>query len=223
MSHKGKRTKVLIVDDHNLVRSGFRALLEEMRDETGLEVIGEATDGQSAIKSAREFKPDIVLMDLRLPDMSGIEATRKILSELPGARVIALSVYIEPRFVTEMMSAGACGYLPKDCTTGEFREAIETVTAGGHYLGRSIAPHVADQMSGPEGDAAARGLSDLTNREKELLSLLGAGLTVKEAAAKLNLSIHTVYAHRKNIMAKLGIASSAELMRFLIRSGLTPF
>ena len=212
------RISVLIVDDHNLVREGFRSLLEEYDD---IDVAGDAPCGRSALEKARELKPDVILMDIRMPGLSGLDSTRLILSELPATRVLGLSMHLDHHYVTEMLEAGASGYLLKDCPSEELVDAIREVMRGGVYLSKKASESVVGKyISGPEGESRV-GMSSLTTREREIASLIAEGLAVREIAERLSLSIHTIHTHRKRIMTKLNLGSNAEITRFAIREGLT--
>jgi len=207
--------KILLVDDHRIVREGIRSLLE---DDPDLEVIAEAEDGRQAVQLARELSPDVVILDVAMPDLNGIEATRQIVADVPGTRVIALSMYCAKRFVAEMFKAGASGYLPKDCASSEMVLAIRDVVANRTYLSPRIAGDVLkDYASG----AGSTEVSALAPREREVLQMLAEGKTTKQIALHINLSVKTVETYRERIMKKLGINSLAELTKYAIREGLT--
>jgi DNA-binding NarL/FixJ family response regulator len=211
-------TTILLVDDHRVLRRGLRALLS---DEPPLEVIGEAGDGREGIELARELAPDVVVMDVAMPGLNGATATRRIIEESDSARVIALSMHSDRRYVSEMLAAGASGYLLKSCETEELVLAIKTVAAGRTYLSPEIAGEVVHGYvhgRSPDDRTAA---PDLSGREKEVLQLLAEGRTSKEIAHDLHVSPKTVTAHRQNIMDKVGIRSVAELTKYAIREGLT--
>lgn len=209
---------VLIVDDHKIIRDGLRALLEKASD---LSVAGEAENGRQAVATALKLKPNVVVMDVGMRDLNGIEATRQLLRELPGTLVIALSMHADSKFVGRMLQAGARGYLLKDCAFEELIGAIRTVRAGRVYLSPGVASVVVEafvqQMDGVEPDKGTQ----LTSREREILQLLAEGKSTKAAAASLSVSAKTIETHRKNIMDKLGLSSTAELTKFAIREGIT--
>jgi DNA-binding NarL/FixJ family response regulator len=210
--------KVLLADDHKIVRDGLRNLLEKDQD---IEVAGEAEDGREALQLARKLSPDVVIMDIAMPDLNGIEATRQILSEIQDVKVVALSMHSDKRFVSEMLKAGASAYLLKDCAFEELITAIRTIMKGKIYLSPGIAGVVIEDYirKGTKKDSSVFSL--LSDREREVLQLMAEGRTTKEVAAHLNVSIKTVETHRTNIMTKLDIHSIAELTKYAIREGLT--
>jgi len=212
------KIRILLVDDHKIVRDGLRKLLEK---EQALLVAGEAEDGRSAIKAVRELRPDVVIMDVAMPDLNGIEATRQLVADRPDLKIVALSTHSERKFVTEMLKAGAAAYLLKDCAFEELVTAIQTVVKGKIYLSPGIAGVVIENYvrNAPSVDKSVFSL--LSDREREVLQLMSEGKTTKEIAAHLNVSIKTVETHRTNIMTKLDIHSIAELTKYAIREGLT--
>jgi DNA-binding NarL/FixJ family response regulator len=209
--------RILIADDHKIVREGLRTLLQNRGD---IEVIGEADNGRTVVALAAELRPDIIIMDVAMPDLNGIEATRQITGGRVAAKVLALSMHSDSRFVTRMLQAGAQGYLLKDCAFEELALAIDTIVGDGVYLSpgvtgvvvRDYVQHLA------EGDA---GIAALSPREREVLQLVAEGLTTKDIAGKLHISVKTVETHRKQIMDKLEIRSVAELTKYAVREGLT--
>ena len=210
--------RVLLAEDHKIVREGLRSLLEKQPD---MEVIAEAGDGREALRLVRETSPNIVIMDVVMPELNGIEATRQIVAKAPGVKVIALSMYSDARFVTGMLSAGASGYILKDCALDELILAIHTVAADQTHLSPAISRIVVrdyiDHLDGRRPSA----LSHLTAREREVLQLLAEGTTAKKIAYELHLSVKTIETHRTQIMDKLDIHSLAELTKYAIREGLT--
>ncbi|MFO8006924.1 MAG: response regulator transcription factor [Candidatus Brocadiia bacterium] len=210
--------RVLVADDHRIVREGLGALIEELPN---MEVVGEARDGRTAMRLVEELVPDIVLMDVAMPDLNGIEATRKIASEHPLVKVIALSMHSESQFVARMLEAGASGYMLKEGAFEELAAAIEEVSAGHTYLCPMIAgPLVEDYLRRLDG---SQDMDDpLSPREREVLQLLAEGLTTRQIARRLDISPKTVETHRARIMDKLDIRSIAELTKYAIRQGLTP-
>lgn len=211
--------KVLLVDDHKLMRIGLRSLIEKQSD---MDVVAEAQDGREAIAMSAQLKPDVVIMDIGMPNLNGIEATRQILAEHPTARIIALSMHSDRRFVSGMLEAGALGYLLKDCAFEELIHAIKTIMNNQTYLSPDITGVVIQdyirQLSAEETSA----FGVLTAREREVLQLLAEGKTTKQIASLLYVSAKTVETHRSQIMEKLKIHSVAELTKFAIREGLTP-
>jgi len=210
--------KVLLADDHKIIREGLRALLEKER---GIEVVGEASDGRAIIKMIEKYSPDVVLMDISMPDTNGIEATRKIIEKNPKIKIIALSMHSDRRFVADMLSAGASGYLLKDCAMEELGRAIRTVISDHVYLCPSVAKIVAEGFVQKPGRSGTTIRTILTPRELEVLQLLVEGKATKEIAFHLNVSIKTVETHRKNISEKLDIHTIAELTKYAVREGLT--
>ena len=210
--------KILIADDHQIVRQGLRLLIEE---EPGMEVVGEAENGRDAVQLAQEKRPHVVIMDISMPDLNGMEATRQMLAALPEVRVIALSMHSDRHFVRGMLEAGASAFLLKDCAFEELDDAIRAVTANKTYLSPGITGVVIEGYLGfhPAGEITASSL--LTAREREVLQLLAEGWSTKETASRLCVSIKTVETHRKRIMEKLNIHSVAELTKYAIREGLT--
>ncbi len=208
--------KILLVDDHAIIRQGLHSLLEK---ETEMEVIGEAEDGRKALYLVRELEPDIVVMDITMPNLNGINATRQIVSDHPKVKIIALSIHSNKRFVTDMLKAGASGYILKDCLFDEFVKSIHTVAGGETYLSPKIAGVVVSDYV--EHLTSNRSISILTVREHEVLQLLAEGKSTKMIALELHVSIKTVEANRRQIMEKLNIHSIAELTKYAIREGLT--
>jgi len=211
-------TKVLIADDHQIVRQGLRTLLEKEPD---LKVVAEAEDGRSTVRLARETQPEVIIMDVAMPDLNGIEATRQIVSELPKAKVIALSMYADRRFVVNMLKAGASGYLLKDCAFEELTRAIRAVLAHKTYLSPGVSDIVVkDYMTG--GSALETSVfSVLTPREREVLQLMSEGKSTNQIAYCLHVSVKTIETHRQQVMHKLKMHSVAELTKYAIREGLT--
>ena len=211
--------KIVVVDDHGIVRDGLRLLMEQQDD---MEVIDEAADGREAVELVRKLKPDVVLMDVTMPGLNGIEATRQIVREDPNVKVLALSGYSNKGFVTDMLKAGASGYILKDSLAGELIRAINAVTSGQRYLCPKVAGIVVDDYIHAGKPESYKPLLDrLTGKERELLQLLAENKSSKEAARLLHVSVKTVDARRRELMHKLGISGIAELTKFAIREGLT--
>ncbi len=205
--------KVLIVDDHKIVRDGLRILIDKQND---MKVVAEAEDGQVAIKLAKKLLPDIVIMDITMPGMNGIDATRRIISENPAIKIIALSMHSDKRFVTGMLDAGASGYLLKDCAFNELAGAIRRVSANHLY----ISPGIPDAVADSANSIQSRRPSTLTKREGEILRLLADGKTTRQIAAVLKISSSTIQTHIRNIMLKLDLSSTAELIKYALKEGI---
>jgi DNA-binding NarL/FixJ family response regulator len=209
---------ILVADDHKIFREGLRALIDRQK---GMRVVAEAEDGRRAVRLAEELSPDVVVMDVSMPQLNGFEATRQIVERVSGVRVLALSMHSEEPYVGEMLSAGASGYLLKDCAFEELADAIETVMSGRVYLSPDITARVVEdyvaQYAAPRPAAPSR----LTGREREVVQLLAEGKAVKEIADLLSLSAKTVETHKNRVMKKLSLASIAELTKWAIRAGLT--
>jgi DNA-binding NarL/FixJ family response regulator len=208
---------ILIADDHRLLREGLRALLE--RD--GFQVVAEADNGRSAVRLAKQLQPDIVITDIAMPDLNGIEATRQISVEAPRSKVLALSMHTESGFVLGILEAGASGYLLKDAAFEELSVAIKAVLKGQIYLSPAIASVVVRQSLGRLGSKVRSQQANLSKREREVLQLIAEGNSTKEIAATLYVSAKTVETHRKQIMGKLDIHSVAGLTKYAVREGLT--
>ncbi|MEW6327251.1 MAG: response regulator transcription factor [Thermodesulfobacteriota bacterium] len=208
---------ILLVDDHTIVREGIRALLEKRPD---MKVLGEADNGRTAVRLARELRPDVILMDVAMPGLNGIEATRQIMNEAPDVKVLALSIHSDRRLVLGMLKAGASGYLLKDCTFAELIRAVKCVKDNQTYLSPTIAHIVVKDYLHKMSEAEFSIFSALTNREREVAQLMAEGKTTKQIASALHVSTKTVETHRQQIMKKLKIHSIAELVKLAIREGL---
>lgn len=211
-------TRILLVDDHRMVREALRGLIDTAAE---LTVVGEAGDGREALEHARRLRPDVVVIDVDMPELNGVEATRQLKQQLPRIRVLALSMHGAGRYVTRMLEAGATGYMLKDCAFDELAAAIATVADGRVYLGPAITDvvvrdYVQRLASEPGGAHAA-----LSPREREVLQLLAEGQSTRDVATRLYVSVKTIETHRKNMMDRLGIHSLAELTKYAIREGLT--
>lgn len=211
-------TRILISDDHSIMREGLRALVE---GRPGMTVVGEAENGRRAVELAAELRPDVVIMDVTMPELGGVEATRRITGVRPETRVIALSVHSDRRFVLQMFRAGAAGYLLKDCAFEELIRAIRAVVEGQAYLSPNIAGVVVGEFLRNLTAEEAPAFGNLTGREREVLQLMAEGKTTKEIAGLLRVSVKTVESHRRQVMEKLQIGSIAELTKYAIREGLT--
>ena len=210
---------ILLVDDHKIVFDSLQSLLDEQPD---MRVVGWAENGRDAVTKVKELKPAVVIMDVAMPDLNGIEATQQITRHYPGTKIIALSMHAEKQFVTGILSAGASGYLTKNCSSDELVNAIRSVAANKKYLSPDIAGVVIEESLNHPSDTGTSSSSILTMREREVLQLIVEGNTVKQIAERLYLSIKTIHTHRNQIMQKLNMSSTAELTKFAIREGLIP-
>jgi DNA-binding NarL/FixJ family response regulator len=212
--------RILIADDHTIVRQGLKKLLEE---EQGMEVVGEAVDGRDAVAKAMDLMPDIVLMDLSMPGLHGLEAARQISKRLPKTRVLILSMHKNEAYVLQSLQAGATGYILKDSASEEVATAIRSVNRGDSYLSPSISRVVIEdylRLSTP-GASGAKSLYDtLTVREREIFQLLAEGLKNQEISERLHVSVKTVETHRAHIMEKLNLNNIAELVKYSIEIGI---
>jgi two-component system response regulator NreC len=210
--------KIILADDHQIVRHGLRSLLSSEPD---MEVVGEADNGRAVVRLVQEKSPQVVIMDISMPDLNGIEATRQIIANSPGVKIIALSMHSDSLFVLNMFKAGASGYLLKDCALEELVKAVRTVLSRKIYLSPGISDIVIKDFvigwSPPDSSA----YSILTTREREVLQLMAEGRNTNQIAESLCVSVKTVEAHRKQLMNKLDIHSVAELTKYAIRQGLT--
>lgn len=207
--------RLVLADDHEMVREGLRLLLEHAPEE--FEVVAQVGDGRAAVSAAQRHEPDVVVMDVMMPDLNGVDATRQIREASPRTRVVGLSGRQDARGVVDMLRAGARAYVVKQHAFEELVDAVRTVLAGRVYLSPAIASHVVDRMLAPAAEPAAV----LTPREREVVQLLAEGLTSKEIASRLFVSLKTVETHRSQIMARLGIRTIAGLTKWAIREGLT--
>jgi DNA-binding NarL/FixJ family response regulator len=210
--------RILLADDHKITRQGLRSLLEKQQD---MEVVAEAEDGREAIRLAAEMAPDVVIMDITMPDLNGVEATKQILAKSPDIKIIGLSMHSDTVFVTEMLKSGAAGYLIKDCAFEELVRAIRTVIDNKVYLSPSISGVVVEDYIQRLSQTNFTGPDILSDREREVLQLMAEGNSTKRIAAKLHISVKTVETHRRQIMNKLDIHTVAELTKYAIRKGLT--
>lgn len=212
--------RVLLADDHKIMRDGLKALLEKAED---IDVIDEAADGSESVRKALEERPDVIVMDLTMPGMSGIEATRRIVEADPDARILALSMLQDRGCVVESLKAGAKGYLIKNCAAEELLIAIRALAAGGSYLCAKITDLVIRDYALANTDNPSSGSSsELSNRELEVLRLIAEGKSTKEIAYMLNVSVKTIDVQRSSIMKKLNLHSIAALTKYAVRNGLSP-
>lgn len=215
---KTKGIRILVADNHRLVREAICSMLD---NEPEIDIIGEAEDGRAVIQLARELRPDVVIMETSMPNLNGIEATRQIIREMSGIRIIALSAHCDRRSVSEMLRAGASGYVPKRCAFKELVSAIHCVVSDRTYLSSHISGLVVDEYLHHVVDEDKSAYSVLTDREREVLQLISEGKPTKLIARELHLSPKTIEWHRSQLMKKLHLESVAELVKYSIREGLT--
>lgn len=211
--------RILVADDHKIIREGIQCKLSTVPD---FEVVGEAESGRQAVRLAKKLQPDVVVMDISMPELNGIEATRQIKGEVPGAKIIGLSMYADKRFVFGMLKAGVSGYLIKDCAMKEVVEAITVVHEGETYLSPKIANCVREALLSQIEEKSISPSAKLSERERHVLQLIAEGARTKKIAENLFLSVKTVETHRSSIMQKLNLYSVAELTKFAVREGMTP-
>lgn len=210
--------RIVLADDHKIMREGLRALLEKHAD---FEIAAEAENGIEAVQLVKKLKPHIVIMDIGMPGLNGIEATRQVTTDAPATKVIALSMHSDKRFVVEMLKAGVSGYLLKDSASEELASAIRAVLSGTPYLSPKITDVVLKDYLSTLTKTEPSAFTVLTPREREVLQLIAEGRTTKEIAAALFVSVKTVETHRQQLMEKLDLRSVAELTKYAIREGLT--
>jgi DNA-binding NarL/FixJ family response regulator len=208
--------RIVLADDHDVVRAGIRGILAK---QTNVEVVGEASNGREALQMARDLQPNIIVMDIAMPELNGLEATRQIVAAQVDVKVLILSMHSSRQFVSEVLKAGASGYLLKNNALRELPIAINAVANGKVYLSPGVAELVVEDYV---RHVPATGFATLSAREREVLQLLAEGKTSKEIANSLTVSVKTVESHRSQIMDKLGIRTVAELTKFAVREGLTP-
>ena len=208
---------IILAEDHRIVREGLKSLLERRPD---FKVVAEAENGREAVNLCRELGPDLVLMDIGMPQLNGVEATRQVRQACPQTRVLALSMHSDPRFVVDVLKAGAKGYLLKDSAFAELVRAVEAVAAGGTYLSSQLADNLpVERLREKAADDCAQ--AALTGRETEVLQLLAEGRSTNQIAENLGISPKTVEVHRMNIKTKLGIYTTAGLTKYAVRQRLT--
>jgi DNA-binding NarL/FixJ family response regulator len=212
------KLRVLLVDDHQMMREGLRALFAGEKD---IEVVGEASDGRAALDLIRTLAPDIVVMDIGMPELNGVEATRRITAEYPRVKVIALSTHTDKRYVQHMLESGATGYVLKIAAHDELLRAVRAASGGKVYLSPEIAGAVVERSMHPDPGNGASAYSTLGPREREVLQLVAEGKTSAATAKDMHISIKTVETHRRNIVKKLGLHGTAELTKYALREGLT--
>jgi len=211
-------TRILLADDHRMTRQGLRSLIAR---QPGMEVVAEATDGREAVRLAADVAPDVVVMDIEMPGLNGIEATRQVVARVPGVKVIALTASADERRTADMLRAGASGYVPKASAFREVVEAVRAVAAGKVYLSPLVAGAVAESCRDGARPAGSSAFDRLSPKQREVLQLIAEGKATKEVAAVLGVSVKTVETHRRQIMEKLDLYSVAELTKYALREGLT--
>lgn len=210
--------KIILADDHNVLREGLKSLLNQQQD---FEVIGEADNGRDAVRLTKKLEPDIVVLDIGMPNMNGIQATQHIVAEVPDTKVLALSMHSDHQFVVKMLQAGASGYMLKDCAYEELISAVRDITAGKFYLSKDVTGVVINNYINMIQAVDAVSHPTLTSRERETLQLIAEGKSTAETANLLNVSPKTIETHRKNIMDKLDIHNIADLTKYAVREGIT--
>jgi two-component system, NarL family, response regulator NreC len=208
-----QKIRILLADDHTIVRQGFRLILSSQPD---MEIVGEAGNGREAVELAASLTPDVAVMDVAMPELNGIEATRRIAASSPKTRVLALSMHKDSVYVREILRAGARGYLLKDSIDTDLLAAVRAVAKGEGYL----SPAVSDAVLSDYRQHVTDPIDRLSSREREVLQMIAEGKTNKEIASTLNLSVYTIDAHRGHIIEKLNLHSTGELVRFAVRNGL---
>lgn len=207
--------RVLLVEDHTLVRAGIRSLLNSVR---GIDVVGEAGNGREGLKLVRKLEPDVVLMDISMPELNGMEATARITKSHPQAKVLMLSMHNDEEYVAQSLKAGARGYLVKGAATKELEQAIHAVMRGDMYISDTVSRNVVDKLMQDSSSGSA--LGNLTSRQREILQLVAEGCSTRDIAERLSLSVKTVEAHRTHLMDRLEIRDVPGLVRFAMKAGL---
>jgi len=212
-----KMIKVVLADDHMIIKDGLRSLLERQPD---MEVVAEADNGRTALKHVKELSPDVVIMDIGMRELNGIDATRQIVKMSPGVKVLALSMYSDKRFIKEMLKAGASGYILKDSAFKELIDAIRVIVGGEIYISPIVASTVMKDYLEHSSEKESSIRSLLTSRELDVLQLLAEGKSTKQIASSLHLSIKTIESHRNRVMQKIDVSNIADLTKYAIREGI---
>ena len=213
-----KKPRVLMADDHSILLAGVRKLLEERYD-----VVGMVEDGRALLEAAERFKPDLILVDISMPLLNGLDAVRQLRKSQPDVKLLFLTMHASPQYATEAFKAGGNGYLLKQSAVSELPEAIEAVLQGKYYLTPSIAKPIIEQALKAEEKPTVKGsIAELTSRQREVLQLIGEGKRTKEIAELLKLSVKTVEFHKNCLMKELDLHTTTELVRYAITQGLTP-
>ena len=210
-----KKARVLIADDHSLLLAGLRRLIED-----SYEVVGTVEDGRALVAAAEQLKPDVIVLDISMPLLNGLDAARQIKTSVPDAKLIFLTMHASPTYATEAIKVGASGYLLKQSAASELQQAIETVLNGQTYLTPSITKPILDRMLQPAQTETRKSVAELTPRQREVLQLVGEGKSTKEMATVLNVSVKTVEFHKARLMEQLDLHSTAALIKFAIAEGL---
>ena len=211
-----KKVRVLVAEDHGTMREGLRLLINQEPD---LEVVGEAADGHEALRLARELLPDVAVMDISMPGMDGLQATRALSETCPQVRVLALTRHADYGFMTEMLRAGAKGYVLKQSSSADLARALRAVAAGQNYVDPAVTGMLVDDYTGRQSAGAAAPKEELSGREEEALRLIALGYSNKEIAARLSVSVKTVEAHKANAMRKLGLGGRSDIVSYAIFRG----
>ena len=209
--------RLMLVEDHTVMREALHSLLESKED---LLVVGEASSGREALSIAEQTAPDVIILDINIPELNGIDVTRQLTNRSPQAKILGLSVHEKGRMVTEMIKAGASGYVPKSCASRELLDGIRTVASGKMYISPQVLGDVVESRMRPPSDDEDNIFSALSEREREVLQLIAEGYSTKEIGDVLCLSVPTIHTHRQNIMKKLNARSIADLVRYAIREGI---
>jgi DNA-binding NarL/FixJ family response regulator len=216
MPEPGRPLRIVLADDHATVRQGLKLLIDAQAD---MQVVGEAGDGRAAIDRVEQFKPDVIVMDISMPGMNGLNATRTLKDLHPESRVVALTRYSDDAYLQELLRAGVAGYVLKQSASIELLQAIRAAAAGGQYLDSTVTARVTDRFLARDGTKARQPRPAATERETEVLRLIARGYSNKEIAAELDLSVKTVEVHKANGMRKLGLRGRVDIVRFAILQG----